>query len=75
MRNWYLYVETDHDLTPVKWEVGPTSMPPNQHYGYGIMMYVIAEKELEKTMCTLNMKMKSAENLKKAIAAYYTGKA
>jgi hypothetical protein len=73
MKNWYLYIESDKDLSPIRWEVGFTSMPPNQHLGERSIMYIVAEKPLEKIMRTFGMKTKTSENLKGAIAAYYTG--
>ena len=75
MRNWYLYVQTDENLEPNRWEVGSTSMVPGQHMGPRSIMYIVAEKPLEKTMYALGMETKTSENLKRAIAVYYTGHA
>ena len=71
--NWYLYVETDEDLMPVRHETGMTTMPPCQHLGRLSLMYVVSDKALERTMQSLGVTVKTDENLKAAIAAYWTG--
>ena len=75
MRNWYLYIESDHTLEPKRWETGSTIMAPGQHMGPRSILYIVAEGPLEKTMAALGMEMKTSENLRGAIAAYYTGQA
>ena len=73
MRNWFLYVESDKNLDPTRWNVGSTSMPPGQHLGRRSIMYIVEQKSLERTMRVLGMETKTSDNLKRAIAAYYTG--